>query len=125
MSSLFSARSAGRRSRASARTAAPHAGGKRAKHSGRREVVGLRDGIDLDGGIGLRTHARRGVGEDDVHLAELGGKLGDRVAIAHVEHATLDVGDRRSVGDRSRGGRDASGISACEQDTVLRRHAGG
>ena len=50
---------------------------------------------------------------------------GDRVAVAHVEHPTFDAGDRRSLGDGGRGGRDAAGIPAGEQHAVLWAHAAG
>lgn len=98
--------------------------GESAEHTRRREVAGLSDGIDLVGAIGVRAHACRGVGENDVDLAQLGGQRRDGVAIAHVEHAAFDVGDRRSAGDGGRGGLDAAGVAAGKQNAVMGRHAG-
>ena len=98
--------------------AGTQAGREGAQHVGRREVVGLGDGVDLVGGVGVRAHACRGVGEDDVDLAQLGGERRDGVAVADVEHAALDASDRRPGGDVGRGGPDALRVAAGEQDAV-------
>ena len=100
--------------------------GEGTEHAGRREVAGLRHGIDLVDRIGLRAHARGRVGKHDVHRAELGGQRRDRLTVAHVEHTALDAGDgRRLVGDGRRRGCHPVGIPAGEQHAVLWSHAGG
>jgi DNA-binding transcriptional LysR family regulator len=101
------------------------AGREGAQHAGGREVAGPGDGVDLVDRIGVGAHARGGVGEHDVDLAELGGECGDGGGVAHVEHAALDVGDRRPLGD-GRGRRpDTGGVAPGEQAAVVGRHAGG
>ena len=87
------------------------------------EVARLRDGVDLGGRVGVRAHPRGGVGEDDVDLAELGGERVDGAGVADVEDAALDAGAGPRHGGR--GGADALGVAAGEQDAVLRAHAGG
>ena len=85
---------------------------ERAQHPGRREVVGLGDGIDLVGRIAVGVHARRRVGEQDVDLPELGGQRGDRVAVADVQHAALHAGDRSAVADAGGSRTDALRVAA-------------
>ena len=93
-----------------------HPGREGPQQAGGREVVGLRDGIDLAGRVGLRGHACRGVGEDDIDLAQLGGQCRDGVAVAHVEHAALDARRRRPARHGGRDGVDAVRVAAGQQD---------
>ena len=53
--------------------------------------------------VGVRAHARGGVGEHDVDLAELLGQRGDRGAVADVEDAALDAEVARRRRRRARG----------------------
>jgi hypothetical protein len=104
-------------------SAGPEAGCEGAQHARGGEVARLRDRVDLVGRVGVRAHPRRGVGEDDVDLAQLGGQGVDGAAVADVEDAALDArpGPRRG----RRGGAHALGVAAREQDAVLAAHGRG